>query len=249
MEYLIFNNTWELIPDATPEKGQIIQDGVRYNYRTINKEIGDLVDFGGKEYEITEFTKYFIHLDHQPIPYWYLFAKNQMLGTQYVDTYGIYGAVESFDNKFVNLDTGFKVSWERFSSNNLVGKYGVFQGKRAKMLRGDDKLLYTAAGPFSFDSYTRDPIVDNKHNGKEVLEVYIDKIVYTDFTEYCFSKQVGGSHYDMPISPLEFIMKNDIPFVEGNIIKYVCRYKKKNGLEDLKKAQHYLQTLIDSYDN
>lgn len=61
-----------------------------------------------------------------------------------------------------------------------------------------------------------------------------------------FNKQVGGSHYkDMKIQPIEFIMVNQIPFIEGNIIKYLCRWKNKNGLEDLKKAKHYLDILIE----
>lgn len=57
--------------------------------------------------------------------------------------------------------------------------------------------------------------------------------------------QIGGSHYQTKIQPIEFIMENEIGFVEGNVIKYVCRYKKKNGLEDLKKARHYLDFLIE----
>lgn len=60
------------------------------------------------------------------------------------------------------------------------------------------------------------------------------------------NKQVGGGHYKpMKIQPVDFITANNIGYVEGNIIKYVCRYKNKNGVEDLKKAQHYLQMLIE----
>lgn len=59
--------------------------------------------------------------------------------------------------------------------------------------------------------------------------------------------QVGGSHYkNLAIQPMEYIMKNKIGFCEGNVIKYVTRYKEKNGIEDLKKAQHYLSALIES---
>jgi hypothetical protein len=59
------------------------------------------------------------------------------------------------------------------------------------------------------------------------------------------NKQVGGNHYDrMKIQPITFIVDNDIPFIEGNIIKYVCRWKDKGGIEDLKKAKHYLDILI-----
>lgn len=60
------------------------------------------------------------------------------------------------------------------------------------------------------------------------------------------STQVGGDHYSkMKIQPIDFITANGIGYIEGNIIKYVCRYKSKNGVEDLKKAQHYLQMLIE----
>ena len=60
------------------------------------------------------------------------------------------------------------------------------------------------------------------------------------------STQVGGDHYSkMKIQPIDFITANELGYMEGNIIKYVCRYKSKNGVEDLKKAQHYLQMLIE----
>jgi hypothetical protein len=59
--------------------------------------------------------------------------------------------------------------------------------------------------------------------------------------------QEGGSHYKtFVIQPVEFIHKNNIPFIEGNIIKYILRHKSKNGIEDLKKARHYLDLLIES---
>jgi hypothetical protein len=55
----------------------------------------------------------------------------------------------------------------------------------------------------------------------------------------------GSSHYKgFAIEPIEFIMANDLSFVVGNIIKYVCRYKAAKGVEDLEKAKHYLELLI-----
>lgn len=61
-----------------------------------------------------------------------------------------------------------------------------------------------------------------------------------------FDSQVGGNHYkDMPIQPLAFIVANNIPFLEGNVIKYVVRWKLKHGLQDLMKARHYLDMLIE----
>lgn len=58
--------------------------------------------------------------------------------------------------------------------------------------------------------------------------------------------QVGGSHYkDLKIQPIEFIHANNIPFCEANAIKYLCRWRSKNGIEDLKKARHYIDLLIE----
>ena len=57
-------------------------------------------------------------------------------------------------------------------------------------------------------------------------------------------KQVGGSHYqDYAIQPLEFITKNKLSYIQGNIIKYVVRFEQKNGIEDLDKAIHYINIL------
>jgi len=62
-----------------------------------------------------------------------------------------------------------------------------------------------------------------------------------------YKKQVGGNHYKKyKIQPVEFIIKNNIGFVEGNIIKYVLRFKEKGGVQDLLKAKHYIELLIDS---
>jgi len=53
-------------------------------------------------------------------------------------------------------------------------------------------------------------------------------------------KQVGGNHYKgFHIQPYEFISKNDLSFFQGNVIKYVCRYKNKAGIQDLEKIKHY----------
>ena len=62
-------------------------------------------------------------------------------------------------------------------------------------------------------------------------------------------QQVGGAHYAVKaIQPWDFIIANNIGYLEGNIIKYISRWKDKGGLEDLKKAQHYLQKLIEVTD-
>ncbi len=61
-----------------------------------------------------------------------------------------------------------------------------------------------------------------------------------------YDKQVGGSHYqNMKIQPAEFINKNEMKFAEGNAIKYICRHINKGGLQDLQKAKHYIDMIIE----
>ena len=61
-----------------------------------------------------------------------------------------------------------------------------------------------------------------------------------------YKKQIGGSHYkDMVIQPSQFINKNKLLFAEGNAIKYICRHAHKGGKEDLKKAIHYIDMIIE----
>ena len=60
------------------------------------------------------------------------------------------------------------------------------------------------------------------------------------------SKQVAGSHYsDKSIQPWDFIYANNLGYFEGNCVKYVSRWKDKGGIDDLKKAIHYLEKLIE----
>ena len=58
-------------------------------------------------------------------------------------------------------------------------------------------------------------------------------------------KQEGGSHYDLPIQPLEYIHANQLGYIEGNIIKYATRHRNKNGAEDIKKIIHYCELLLE----
>jgi len=79
---------------------------------------------------------------------------------------------------------------------------------------------------------------DVKHGGEcnEVRRFPLDPLAH----------QEGGNHYkDMPIQPVEFIHANALGYFEGNVIKYVSRWRKKNGLADLQKARHYIDLLID----
>lgn len=65
-------------------------------------------------------------------------------------------------------------------------------------------------------------------------------------SENAFKKQVAGNHYSkLKIQPMEYNLANDLNYGQANAIKYVTRYKDKNGIEDLKKAIHCIELLIE----
>lgn len=60
------------------------------------------------------------------------------------------------------------------------------------------------------------------------------------------NSQVGGTHYKSKgIQPWDFIAANELGYFEGNVVKYVSRWRDKGGVDDLRKAAHYLQKLIE----
>lgn len=70
--------------------------------------------------------------------------------------------------------------------------------------------------------------------------------VKTVASKDALSHQEGGDHYQsMAIQPIEFIHANGLDFAEGSVVKYVSRHRRKNGVEDLLKAKHFIDLLID----
>jgi hypothetical protein len=73
-----------------------------------------------------------------------------------------------------------------------------------------------------------------------------DKDLFKGTTYDSLNKQVDGDHYKgMKIQPAEFINENNLPFAEGNAIKYICRHKRKGKEKDIKKAIHYLEMILE----
>lgn len=65
-------------------------------------------------------------------------------------------------------------------------------------------------------------------------------------TPSALETQVGGDHYrTMKVQPAEFIMGNGIPWAEGSVVQYVARWRDKGGVQDLRKARHLLDMLIE----
>jgi hypothetical protein len=59
------------------------------------------------------------------------------------------------------------------------------------------------------------------------------------------SKQIGGNHYQLAIEPWDYVVANNLGYLEGNVVKYISRWKTKGGVQDLEKAQHYIEKLIE----
>lgn len=69
------------------------------------------------------------------------------------------------------------------------------------------------------------------------------------FVPKASEKQVGGNHYKkFMIQPAEFCYYNNIPYLEATAIKYLCRWKDKGGIQDLEKAKHFIDLLIEFQD-
>ena len=70
-----------------------------------------------------------------------------------------------------------------------------------------------------------------------------------DFPRSKMNNQVGGVHYTKwKIEPWDYVIANDLDYFQGSIIKYITRWRDKGGVEDLKKAAHFLQKYIEVQD-
>ena len=73
-----------------------------------------------------------------------------------------------------------------------------------------------------------------------------DKNMFKSTTYNSLEDQVGGKHYrKMKIQPAEFINENKLLFAEGNAIKYICRHSAKGKRQDIEKAIHYLEMILE----
>ena len=76
----------------------------------------------------------------------------------------------------------------------------------------------------------------------------VDEVDYQYDEGNALATQVGDHYSKLAIQPVEYINANHLTYLQGNVIKYVTRYKDKNGLQDLQKAKHYIDMLIELED-
>lgn len=74
----------------------------------------------------------------------------------------------------------------------------------------------------------------------------LEQLRNMDIPSLANANQVGGEHYKTKaIQPWDYIVSNNLGYLEGCVVKYVSRYKEKGGMQDLEKAAHYLQKLME----
>ena len=117
--------------------------------------------------------------------------------------------------------------------------------------------------PYQVRTTDTDMVINVFQFGDEALLLIEEMVKFDDRTEHSAydsefwgdmkspvgaetrTEQVGGDHYSkMTIQPIEFINANSLSYMQGNVVKYVCRYRDKNGIEDLEKAKHYIDMMI-----
>ncbi|AUR88824.1 protein of unknown function DUF3310 [Vibrio phage 1.118.B._10N.261.49.F6] len=83
------------------------------------------------------------------------------------------------------------------------------------------------------------------HYDTNVATVTVDqRVTAARFDQAATDRQVGGDHYkSLKIQPIEYIDANNMPYLEGNVVKYVTRHASKNGIQDIDKAIHYLELI------
>ncbi len=89
-------------------------------------------------------------------------------------------------------------------------------------------------------------MVRKENREKAITDADEDEAIQTILDKHANKVQVGGTHYKFKdIQPWDAIHAWGLGFFSGNVVKYIARHREKNGVEDLKKARHYLDKLIE----
>jgi len=141
-------------------------------------------------------------------------------------------------------------AWVKSKTNNGVAFYTTPPAGQPQDLNGGHQL--DVAGHASTATITKWSYRDCGSEGWFIAETVaapgglLPHQGEKHMTEKALDTQVGGGHYkSMAIQPVEYIHKNGIPYIEGCVIKYISRWRNKNGIEDLKKAKHFIDLLIE----
>jgi len=128
-------------------------------------------------------------------------------------------------------------SWQ----NQLIDDYDLDYAPAQRICIDD-------ATPEQWDAIDR---TTDKTRRKAALDAMVRDAEELDlYKEKARDKMIGGDHYRQGgIQPIEYIHANSLSFCEGNVVKYVTRWRHKDGLKDLEKAKHYIELLMELEDD
>lgn len=125
-----------------------------------------------------------------------------------------------------------------------VGDVSEIIDARDQMLSLTDDIGSYAAEDFELVSETAEHSEDENFTAS-LSGTYVVENGDVRFSS-AFDKQTGGNHYkDLKIQPMEYALANKLDLAQGNVVKYVTRFRAKNGIEDLRKAIHCIELLIE----
>ena len=112
-------------------------------------------------------------------------------------------------------------------------------------MSGDHNMNQLREGYRNYDSPVAMPYLGDKQDF--TLDEYFAGLnkLYENTGKSVRDQQVAGTHYQRAIQPWDIISEWELDFWEGNVVKYILRWKDKDGVQDLKKAKHYLEYLIE----
>jgi hypothetical protein len=119
-------------------------------------------------------------------------------------------------------------------------------------MSGDHNMNQLREGYRNYDSPVAMPELGYAPTSHPIsLEEYFAGLnkLHEDTGKSVRDQQVAGTHYQKAIQPWDIISEWKLDFWEGNVVKYILRWKHKDGLQDLKKAKHYLEYLIERESN
>lgn len=147
--------------------------------------------------------------------------------------------------EYVMRQGGFERTKDiRTGSNEIIRRYYTTQAWSERIESAKQVVENTI--PTLKQHHDAAPAKQINEPCKPIIKQVDDHIGEANKMMPALQTQEGGSHYkDMKIQPVEFILANNLGFIEGNVVKYVSRWKNKNGVQDLKKARHFLDILIE----
>ena len=164
-------------------------------------------------------------------------------GKYLLTRHGSIGAIEIPDGAEIYIDLGF-------------GNHSFYKDN-FKLCWCGVRWENTVHNSVNLEHWNNTPVLWKRANQPEELPFIDDEPLQSLNDQYAeiekvrqsaWQKQEGGSHYkNLKIQPMQYALENKLDYAQANVVKYVTRHKEKNGKEDLLKAIHNLELMIEFY--